>query len=202
MKNLTMSQYLTNIKSIVDNIAVAGSVLDSEDILLYMLNGLPASYNAFKTSIRTMLHPIGSDDLYSLIGLIASIRSCLKFRQPSNLPPPHRKLTKISGQIPQFPHHFQQPLSIRVILSNTFALCERAKDGTINSSSENMCPDFVLALKASHLDATCGIACRLVSRWPLPISARIAQQLVPPLLKKPAATIRIEDITDNLDEKS
>ncbi|KAI0493150.1 hypothetical protein KFK09_027426 [Dendrobium nobile] len=67
MKNDTMSQYLTTVKSIVDNIAAAGSVLDQEDIILYTLNGLPASYNAFKTLIRTMLHPIDLDDLYSLL---------------------------------------------------------------------------------------------------------------------------------------
>lgn len=67
MKNQIMSQYLTSIKSHVDNISVAGSQIDHEDIILYILNGLPSSYQAFKTSIRTKLTPIGLDDLYPLL---------------------------------------------------------------------------------------------------------------------------------------
>ncbi|PKU86910.1 Retrovirus-related Pol polyprotein from transposon TNT 1-94 [Dendrobium catenatum] len=67
MKNLTMAQYLIEIKNIVDNIAAAGSKVDTEDIILYILNGLPSSYQAFKTLIRTNLQPISLDDLYSLL---------------------------------------------------------------------------------------------------------------------------------------
>ncbi|XP_020697569.1 uncharacterized protein LOC110110428 [Dendrobium catenatum] len=67
IKNQMMVQYLTQIKNIVDNINAVGAVLDQEDIILYTLNGLPSSYNAFKTSIRTMLHPIDLDNLYSLL---------------------------------------------------------------------------------------------------------------------------------------
>ncbi|PKU85370.1 Retrovirus-related Pol polyprotein from transposon TNT 1-94 [Dendrobium catenatum] len=67
MKNSTMTQYLSNIKTIVDQISAAGAVLDTEDILLYILNGLPPSYQSFKTSIRTMLTPISLDNLYSLL---------------------------------------------------------------------------------------------------------------------------------------
>ncbi|KAI0498184.1 hypothetical protein KFK09_021425 [Dendrobium nobile] len=51
IKNLTMSQYLMEIKSLVDRIAAAGSTIDQEDIILYILNGLPSSYQSFKTSI-------------------------------------------------------------------------------------------------------------------------------------------------------
>ncbi|XP_020679649.1 protein argonaute 1A-like [Dendrobium catenatum] len=36
-------------------------------IVLYILNGLPAAYNAFTTAIRASLHPISLDDLYSLL---------------------------------------------------------------------------------------------------------------------------------------
>ncbi|PKU77505.1 5'-3' exoribonuclease 2 [Dendrobium catenatum] len=67
MKNKTMQQYLTQIKNLVDNIAAAGSTLDTEDIILYTLNGLPALYNPFKTAIRTSQHPISLDVLYSLL---------------------------------------------------------------------------------------------------------------------------------------
>ncbi|KAI0504734.1 hypothetical protein KFK09_015687 [Dendrobium nobile] len=67
LKNFTMIQYLTEIKSLVDKIAAAGSVVDTEDIILYILNGLPPSYQSFKTAIRTMLTPIQLDQLYHLL---------------------------------------------------------------------------------------------------------------------------------------
>ncbi|KAI0498029.1 hypothetical protein KFK09_021270 [Dendrobium nobile] len=67
MQDRTMHQYLDQIKKIVDNIAAAGSCVDTEDIVLYILNGLPAIYNPFKTAIRTSLQPIQLDDLYSLL---------------------------------------------------------------------------------------------------------------------------------------
>ncbi|KAL0904327.1 hypothetical protein M5K25_026419 [Dendrobium thyrsiflorum] len=67
MKDLTMQQYLNNIKTLVDNIAAAGLKIDAEDILLYTLNGLPPSYKAFKTSIRTKVSPISLENLYSLL---------------------------------------------------------------------------------------------------------------------------------------
>ncbi|XP_020701675.1 uncharacterized protein LOC110113427 [Dendrobium catenatum] len=54
MKYSTMQQYLTQIKNIDDNIDASGSKIDSEDIIIYILNGLPAlpaSYNPFKSSI-------------------------------------------------------------------------------------------------------------------------------------------------------
>ncbi|KAI0503861.1 hypothetical protein KFK09_014804 [Dendrobium nobile] len=67
MKERSMQQYLTQIKNLVDNIAVAGSTLGTEDIILYILNGLLSSYNSFKTAIRTLLNPISLDILYSLL---------------------------------------------------------------------------------------------------------------------------------------
>ncbi|KAI0525208.1 hypothetical protein KFK09_004600 [Dendrobium nobile] len=67
MKTSTMTQYLTEIKSIVDQIAAAGSVVDTEDVILYILNGLPPPYQAFKTAIRTMITPISLDNLYPLL---------------------------------------------------------------------------------------------------------------------------------------
>ncbi|PKU75736.1 Retrovirus-related Pol polyprotein from transposon TNT 1-94 [Dendrobium catenatum] len=67
MRDQTMRQYLNQIKILVDNIAAAGSVVDTEDIVLYILNGLSPTYNAFKTAIRTSLQPISLDDLYSLL---------------------------------------------------------------------------------------------------------------------------------------
>ncbi|PKU80787.1 Retrovirus-related Pol polyprotein from transposon TNT 1-94 [Dendrobium catenatum] len=67
LKNQTMTQYLSEIKSLVDQITAAGSTVDDEDVVLYILQGLPNSYQSFKTSIRTMLHPVSLDSLYSLL---------------------------------------------------------------------------------------------------------------------------------------
>ncbi|KAI0522522.1 hypothetical protein KFK09_004901 [Dendrobium nobile] len=67
MKDSSMNQYLAQIKTLVDNIAVAGSHSDSQDILMYILNRLPPAYNAFKTAIRTSQLPISLDVLYTLL---------------------------------------------------------------------------------------------------------------------------------------
>ncbi|PKU70593.1 Retrovirus-related Pol polyprotein from transposon TNT 1-94 [Dendrobium catenatum] len=65
MNNQTMQHYLSTVKTIVDNIAAAGTKIDHEDIVLYILKGLPASYNAFKTAIRTSSLPADLDKLCS-----------------------------------------------------------------------------------------------------------------------------------------
>ncbi|KAI0497520.1 hypothetical protein KFK09_020751 [Dendrobium nobile] len=62
-----MIQYLKEVKSIVDQIAAVGSTVDNEDIILYILNGLPMSYQSFKTYIRTMQTPLNLDQLYPLL---------------------------------------------------------------------------------------------------------------------------------------
>lgn len=62
-----MLQYLFEIKEKCDVIAVVCLTLISEDVILYTLNGLPSTYNAFKTSIITNLQPISLDDLYALL---------------------------------------------------------------------------------------------------------------------------------------
>ncbi|PKU81067.1 5'-3' exoribonuclease 2 [Dendrobium catenatum] len=67
MHNKTMNDYLTSVKTLVDNIIAAGGSVDTEDILLYTLNGLPPSYQSFKTAIRTALHPISLDEFYSFL---------------------------------------------------------------------------------------------------------------------------------------
>ncbi|KAI0527073.1 hypothetical protein KFK09_002670 [Dendrobium nobile] len=67
LKNLSMQQYLTQIKNIVDNISASGSKLDPEDIVHYILNGLPATYNSFNTYMRTSPLPADLDSLYSLL---------------------------------------------------------------------------------------------------------------------------------------
>ncbi|KAI0498170.1 hypothetical protein KFK09_021411 [Dendrobium nobile] len=67
MKNLSMIQYLTEIKKLVDQIASAGSTIDSEDIVLYILNGLPSAYQSFKTYIRNSPTQIRLENLYAML---------------------------------------------------------------------------------------------------------------------------------------
>lgn len=55
MKNQIMTQYLLELKTPVDNINAAGSYVDTKDIILYILNGLPPTYQTFKTAIQTIL---------------------------------------------------------------------------------------------------------------------------------------------------
>ncbi|PKU70208.1 Retrovirus-related Pol polyprotein from transposon TNT 1-94 [Dendrobium catenatum] len=67
MKDLTVNQYLAQVKALIDNISAAGSNVGHEDIILHILNGLPPSYNAFKTAIRTRPSAIPLEELYSLL---------------------------------------------------------------------------------------------------------------------------------------
>ncbi|PKU84061.1 Retrovirus-related Pol polyprotein from transposon TNT 1-94 [Dendrobium catenatum] len=67
MKNLSMVQYLTEIKKLVDQIASAGSTIDSEDIILYTLNGLPPAYQSFKTYVRNSPNQIRLENLYAML---------------------------------------------------------------------------------------------------------------------------------------
>ncbi|KAL0928117.1 hypothetical protein M5K25_002358 [Dendrobium thyrsiflorum] len=67
MKDKSMTQYLLDIKAKVDSLAAAGAPMDVEDVIHYTLNGLPSTYQAFKTAIRTNLQPLSLDDLYTLL---------------------------------------------------------------------------------------------------------------------------------------
>lgn len=62
-----MTQYLSEIKILMDQIVVVESIVNNEDITLYILNGLPPSYQSFKTDTRIMLTPISLDQLYPLL---------------------------------------------------------------------------------------------------------------------------------------
>ncbi|KAI0519492.1 hypothetical protein KFK09_006940 [Dendrobium nobile] len=67
MQNISMTQYLTEIKKIVDQISSAGSTVDPEDVMIYILNGLPPAYQSFTTTVRTMQNSISLDNLYTLL---------------------------------------------------------------------------------------------------------------------------------------
>lgn len=48
----TTTEYLHNIKIITDTLAASGNKVDDADVLVYILNGLPAEYAPSVTSIR------------------------------------------------------------------------------------------------------------------------------------------------------
>ncbi|KAI0503664.1 hypothetical protein KFK09_014599 [Dendrobium nobile] len=67
LKNQSMTEYLSEIKALVDQIASAGSSLDAEDVIHYILNGLPQPYQSFKSAIRTTPLPLTLDQIYPLL---------------------------------------------------------------------------------------------------------------------------------------
>ncbi|KAI0516057.1 hypothetical protein KFK09_008729 [Dendrobium nobile] len=67
MKDLSVQQYLTRIKTIVDNISASSSKIESEDVMLQILNGRPPTYNSFKSTICNSLLPIHLDTFYALL---------------------------------------------------------------------------------------------------------------------------------------
>lgn len=67
MKNQNMNQYLSTIKSLLDNITITCSHIDNKDIKLYILNSLLPTYQTFKIAMSAKQTPIHLDDLYSLL---------------------------------------------------------------------------------------------------------------------------------------
>ena len=62
-----MEAYLAQIKVFSDQLPLARSAIEDEDLILETLNGLPTEYDAFKTSIRTRHFPITMAELSSLL---------------------------------------------------------------------------------------------------------------------------------------
>lgn len=63
----SMSDYLQKIESITDTLVVVSAPIDEEDLVLYILNGLPPEYNAFKTVVRTRLQSVPVSKLQELL---------------------------------------------------------------------------------------------------------------------------------------
>ncbi|XP_020582352.1 uncharacterized protein LOC110025978 [Phalaenopsis equestris] len=88
MKDHTIAEYLMVIRSLVDHIAVASSQLDAEEVILYILNGMPPSYNAFKIVFHTSLQLIALDNLYSfLCSEEVNINNDISMHQPQTESP-------------------------------------------------------------------------------------------------------------------
>lgn len=66
-KSSSMEVYLSQIKEISDQLALAGTPVDDEDLVFLTLKGLPDEYDSFKTSIRTRSEEVSMADLCSLL---------------------------------------------------------------------------------------------------------------------------------------
>lgn len=62
-----MEVYLSKIKSIVDQLSIASSFVEDEDIVLLTFNGLPSECDAVKVAIRTRAESISMEDLSALL---------------------------------------------------------------------------------------------------------------------------------------
>ncbi|GMP43064.1 hypothetical protein CsSME_00012575 [Camellia sinensis var. sinensis] len=63
----SIEEYLTQIKELADQLALASSPMDDEDLVLLTLNGLPDEFDALKTTVRARIEPISMVDLTSLL---------------------------------------------------------------------------------------------------------------------------------------
>ncbi|KAL0904158.1 hypothetical protein M5K25_026232 [Dendrobium thyrsiflorum] len=133
MKTSTMTQYLSEIKTFVDNIAAASSTVDTQDIIY----SLPTSYQAFKTSICTMLHSISLDNLYSLL-LSEEVNLAMDTSRGTTIPDPN--LALYSSQL--FPDPLW-PTNARLLPAATCKL----------SSFKTVISGLVVYLKLTFLNA-------------------------------------------------
>jgi hypothetical protein len=63
--NMTMSQYFTKMKGLTDELATSEKILDDEEIVSYILNGLDSDYTPLVSSITYRLEPISVNELYA-----------------------------------------------------------------------------------------------------------------------------------------
>lgn len=67
MKNRSIKEYLSDIKSKCDVISIFEQPHSVKNVIHYTLNGLPPTYHAFKTTIHTNLYHINLVDFYALL---------------------------------------------------------------------------------------------------------------------------------------
>ena len=82
-----MEEYLNQFKILSDQLALASSPINDEDLVLLILNGLSEEYNAAKATIRTRSDIISFDQLCSLLcSESIHVESSLKHAHASDLP--------------------------------------------------------------------------------------------------------------------
>ncbi|KAF3776583.1 hypothetical protein EJ110_NYTH47891 [Nymphaea thermarum] len=62
-----MDAYFQKVRVIAHQLAIASKPIDEDDLVLYILRGLPVEYLAFKISLETRKEPVSLNELYSLL---------------------------------------------------------------------------------------------------------------------------------------
>jgi hypothetical protein len=60
-----VAEYISKIKTLVDEMASAGKKLDDEELCSYILAGLDYEYNSIVSSIAARVDPVTLGELYS-----------------------------------------------------------------------------------------------------------------------------------------
>lgn len=69
--------FLQEIKSIIDDLALIGITIDVEDLMLKILNGLDDSYHEISSAIQAREQPIGFDELHDkLLSIEVQLEAC------------------------------------------------------------------------------------------------------------------------------
>ncbi|CAA0838968.1 Unknown protein [Striga hermonthica] len=63
----TMMQYLHDIKSMEDELALINAPLDDVDLVIHVLNGLGSDYREIAAAVRAREHPLGFEELHDLL---------------------------------------------------------------------------------------------------------------------------------------
>ncbi|CAA0833068.1 Unknown protein [Striga hermonthica] len=63
----TMMQYLHDIKSMADELALINAPLDDVDLVIHVLNGLGSDYREIAAAVRAREHPLGFEELHDLL---------------------------------------------------------------------------------------------------------------------------------------
>ncbi|XP_028077858.1 uncharacterized protein LOC114279781 [Camellia sinensis] len=66
-KGASMEEYLTQIKELSNQLALASAIVEDEDLVLITLNGLLDEYDSFKTAIHARSEGISMDELCALL---------------------------------------------------------------------------------------------------------------------------------------
>jgi hypothetical protein len=63
--SMSMSQYLTKMKGLADELAASGKILDDEEIVAYILNGIDSDHTPLVSSIMSRLEYVSVNELYA-----------------------------------------------------------------------------------------------------------------------------------------
>ena len=64
-RDLSAADYFRKIKGIATELAVANEIMHDDEVIAYLLAGLPTEYDLFVTSLTTRTEPASLDDVYA-----------------------------------------------------------------------------------------------------------------------------------------